>query len=136
MSMILLPYHAAACPAHHHLLVSRRSTVGEQGSAAAPTVNPHSQIFAVAIELGLAGTALLLAMRAAHCFLFHSPDLTGWIGTVVVFQNIISSLTSPHLFDFVHGWLYMLGGMILRRRATTPSSSNSHINAASAAVTR
>jgi hypothetical protein len=119
----------------------RRATTGETGSVATPTVNPHNQIFAVAIQLGLAGTALLLAMWAAHCFLFRSPDLAGWIGTVVAFQNIISSLTSSHLFDFVHGWLYVLGvgvvgGMILRRRAATPSGSNSRINAASATVIR
>jgi O-antigen ligase len=27
----------------------------------------------------------------------------------VVIENVISSLSSSHLFDFVHGWLYVLG---------------------------
>jgi hypothetical protein len=36
-------------------------------------------------------------------------DLTAWIGTVVVVENVVSSLSSSHLFDFVHGWLYVLG---------------------------
>jgi len=39
--------------------------------------------------------------------------LTAWIGTVVVVENVISSLSSSHLFDFVHGWLYVLGVGIL-----------------------
>ena len=43
--------------------------------------------------------------------------LLAWIGTVVVVESIVSSLTSSHLFDFVHGWLYVLavgimGGMM------------------------
>jgi len=119
----------------------RRAAVGERGSAATPTVNPHNQIFAVAIQLGLAGTALLLAMWAAHYCLFRSTSLTAWIGTVVVVQNIISSLTSSHLFDFVHGWLYVfgvgvVGGMILRSRTVTPSrSDSSSINAPAASAT-
>jgi O-antigen ligase len=52
---------------------------------------------------------VLLAMWAAHYCLFRASDLTGWIGTVVVVENAVSSLTSSHLFDFVHGWLYVLG---------------------------
>jgi len=51
----------------------RRSAVGEVGSAGVATVNPHSQIFAVAIQLGLLGTAVLLAMWVAHYLLFSRP---------------------------------------------------------------
>jgi O-antigen ligase len=36
-------------------------------------------------------------------------DLVAWIGTVVVVENVISSLVSSHLFDFMHGWLYVFG---------------------------
>jgi O-antigen ligase len=98
----------------------RRSTIGKSGAAAVATVNPHSQIFAVALQLGLLGTAVLLAMWGAHYVLFRSGGLTAWIGTLVVVENFISSLTSSHLFDFTHGWLYVVGvgvagGMVLNR---------------------
>ncbi len=103
----------------------RRSSIGESGAAAIPTVNPHSQIFAVAIQLGLLGAILLLAMWLAHYLLFRVPGFAAWIGTVVVVENVISSLTSSHLFDFMHGWLYVIGvgvagGMVLRRDAALP----------------
>jgi O-antigen ligase len=87
----------------------RRSTIGQTGAAAVVTVNPHNQILAVAIQLGLVGAAVLLAMWLAHYLLFRVADLTAWIGTVVVVENVVSSLSSSHLFDFVHGGLYVLG---------------------------
>jgi hypothetical protein len=100
----------------------RRSAAGETGAAAVPSVNPHNQIFAVAIQLGLLGATVLLAMWIAHYFLFRAAGFVAWIGTVVVVENVISSLTSSHLFDFMHGWLYVFGvgvagGMTLRNRA-------------------
>ena len=95
------------------------------GAAAVVSVNPHNQIFAVAIQLGFVGAIVLLAMWTAHYFLFRGTNFIAWTGTVVVVQNVASSLTSSHLFDFVHGWLYVLGvgvlgGMILRGRAIAP----------------
>ena len=94
----------------------RRSTIGQTGAAAVVSVNPHNQILAVAIQLGLVGATVLLGMWLAHYLLFRATDLTAWIGTVVVVENVVSSLSSSHLFDFVHGWLYVLavgvvGGM-------------------------
>jgi O-antigen ligase len=99
----------------------RRSAAGETGAAAVPSVNPHNQIFAVAIQLGLLGAAVLLAMWIAHYFLFRTAGFIAWVGTVVVVENVVSSLTSSHLFDFMHGWLYVFGvgvagGMTLRQR--------------------
>jgi O-antigen ligase len=99
----------------------RRSAAGETGAAGVPSVNPHNQIFAVAIQLGVLGAAVLLAMWIAHYFLFQAAGFTAWIGTVVVVENVVSSLTSSHLFDFMHGWLYVfgvgvVGGMMLRER--------------------
>jgi O-antigen ligase len=87
----------------------RRSTVGQTGAAAVVSVNPHNQLLAVAIQIGIVGAAVLLAMWLAHFSVFHSTGLIAWIGTVVVVENVVSSLTSSHLFDFVHGWLYVLG---------------------------
>jgi O-antigen ligase len=87
----------------------RRSTIGQTGAAAVISVNPHNQFLAVAIQLGLVGATVLLAMWLAHYLLFRAIDLTAWIGTVVVVESVVSSVSSSHLFDFVHGWLYVLG---------------------------
>jgi O-antigen ligase len=99
----------------------QNAAIGETGSAAEATVNPHNQIFAVAIQLGLVGAAVLVAMWLAHFVLFWGGGLTAWIGMVVVVQNVVSSLFNSHLFDFSEGWLYVFGvgvagGMALRQR--------------------
>ena len=100
----------------------RRTAEGQSGAAAVASVNPHNQFFAVSVQLGLVGGAILIAMWLAHLALFRAASLVAWIGLVVVTQNIISSLFNSHLFDFLHGWLYVfgfgvLGGMALRRKA-------------------
>jgi len=88
----------------------------------APTgaTNPHNQILATAIPLGLAGTVLLLAIWAAHLRMFLRPEPMAWIGLSVVAQNIVGSLFNSHLFDFSQGWLYVFGvgiagGILLRK---------------------
>jgi O-antigen ligase len=96
----------------------RQAAVGKTGAAGLASVNPHSQIFAVAIQLGLLGTAILLAMWFAHYHLFRAAGFVAWAGAVVVVENVVSSLSSSHLFDFTHGWLYVIGvgvagGMVL-----------------------
>jgi O-antigen ligase len=105
----------------------RRATVGESGAAGVISVNPHNQFFAVAIQLGLVGGAILIAMWLAHLVLFRGGGLIPWIGFVMVAQNVVSSLFNSHLFDFFHGWLYVfgvgvVGGMVLRARANAPPS--------------
>jgi len=102
----------------------RNAAVGQTGASSVASVNPHSQIFAVAIQLGLVGTAVLLAMWAAHFMLFRGGGLNAWIGTVIVVENVVSSLVNSHLFDFTQGWLYVFGvgvagGMALRERTPT-----------------
>lgn len=109
----------------------RRAAANATGSAAVATVNPHNQIFAVAIQLGVAGAALLLAMWAAHYLLFASSGFAAWIGAVIVIENFVTSLTSSHLFDFMHGWLYVfgvgvIGGMMLRRRSEAKPEADAH----------
>jgi O-antigen ligase len=105
----------------------RLAASGDTGSASAvATVNPHSQIFAVAIELGVLGAAVLLAMWAAHALLFRGAGLMAWIGTIIVVQNFLSSLVNSHLFDFGQGWLYVfgvgiIGGTVLRDAQTPPA---------------
>jgi O-antigen ligase len=87
------------------------------------SVNPHNQVFAVAIQLGLIGTAILLAMWLAHLALFRGSGVIAWIGIVLVVQNLASAPFNSHLFDSFHGWLYafgvgVLGGIALRERDT------------------
>ena len=99
-----------------------KSAIGQTGTAAAATTNPHNQTFAVAIQLGLIGAAVLWAMWIAHLLLFRGPGLVEWIGLVIVVQNIVGSLFNSHLFDFTQGWVYVLGvgvagGMVLKRQS-------------------
>ncbi len=84
-------------------------------------------MFGVAIQLGLVGAAVLVAMWLAHFMLFFSGSLTAWAGTVVVVQNVVSSLFNSHLFDSTEGWLYVfgvgvIGGMVLRERDGGPAA--------------
>ncbi|MCC6779578.1 MAG: O-antigen ligase family protein [Hyphomicrobiales bacterium] len=100
----------------------RRSATEGEGAAASVTVNPHNQVIAVAIQLGLVGTALLIAMWIAHLALFRWGPLVSWLGLVIVIQNIVGSQLNSHLFDFTQGWLYVFGvgiagGAVRRARA-------------------
>jgi O-antigen ligase len=86
-----------------------------EGSVTTPPItgNPHSQILATAVQLGLLGTIVLIAMWISHLALFREYSLISWFGLVVVVQNIVSSFFNSHLFDFVQGWIYVLGvGML------------------------
>ena len=65
--------------------------------------------------------AVLVAMWFAHLLLFWGSELNAWFGTIIVVQNVVSSLFNSHLFDFTSGWLYVfgvgvVGGMVLRKR--------------------
>jgi O-antigen ligase len=102
-----------------------RTAVGE-GLSGLHANNPHSQVFAVAIQIGFVGVAVLIAMWLAHLMLFTGGGLVPWIGIVMVVQNIVSSQFNSHLFDSLHGWLYVfgfgvIGGMALRQRAGVSS---------------
>jgi hypothetical protein len=106
----------------------RKSAVGQTGAAAIASVNPHNQIFAVAIQLGVVGAVVLLAMWASHLLLFRGGGLAAWIGMIVVVQNVVSSLFNSHLFDFAQGWLYVFGvgvagGMALRERSSPTAAA-------------
>lgn len=103
----------------------KRITAGGEGVSGLAPDNPHNQTLAVAIQLGIVGAVVLWAMWLAHLWLFRGGvlgrDLAGWIGLVVVSENIVSSLAHSHLFDFANGWLYVLGvgvagGMALRSK--------------------
>ncbi len=99
----------------------QRVTAGKTGAAAIPTVNPHNQTFAVAIQLGLVGAVVLWAMWIAHLALLRERSAVAWLGLVLVTENILSSTVHSHLFDFNNGWLYVfgvgvLGGTVMAER--------------------
>ena len=100
----------------------RKSAIGQMGADATISTNPHNQTFAVAIQLGLLGVIVLYAMWISHArLMFSLPGLQGWVGSLLVIQNIISSLFNSHLFDFTQGWTYVfgvgiIGGVALQRR--------------------
>lgn len=86
-----------------------QAAVGQTGLAAEITKNPHNQTLSVAVQWGVAGIAALYAMWMVHLLLFRGQGLANWIGLLVVVQNLVSSLFNAHLFDFVEGWMYVLG---------------------------
>ena len=92
---------------------------GQSGMAGLSSANPHNQILATAIQLGLVGVMLLLAMWVAHLLFFFVPGLPAGIAFAIVVQNVISSQFNSSLFDFTQGWVYVLGvgvlgGMVVR----------------------
>jgi O-antigen ligase len=98
----------------------QQAAAGAKDVAWDVTVNPHNQIIAVTIQLGLIGAIVLIAMWVAHLALFRGYTPVSWFGVIVVLQNIVSSQFNSHLFDFTQGWLYVFGvgvagGMALRR---------------------
>ena len=54
----------------------RDAVVDQGGASSVASVNPHNQTMAVAIQLGLVGAALLVAMWLAHFMLFRGGGLT------------------------------------------------------------
>ena len=87
----------------------RKAAIGETGVRAEVSTNPHNQTFAVAIQLGLLGAAVLWAMWFSQLAWFRGTGVVAWIGLIVVTQNIVGSLFNSFLFDFTEGWLYVLG---------------------------
>jgi hypothetical protein len=98
-----------------------RSTIGRAGMAAEVSTNPHNQVLGVGIQLGFAGIILLMAMWISHLALFRATDFASCVGLLIVVQNVIGSQFNSHLFDFTHGWAYVVGvgvagGVILKRQ--------------------
>jgi O-antigen ligase len=98
----------------------RQLAVGQTGMAAEVTTNPHNQTFTIGIQLGALGIAVLYAMWIAHLLVFRGGGTVGWIGIVLVVQNMVSSVFNTHLFDFTEGWIYVflvgVAGGVARRQ--------------------
>jgi O-antigen ligase len=84
--------------------------------------DPHNQFLAIAIQVGLAGGALLVAMWAMHFSVFAGCGVVGVLGQAIVLQNVVGSLFNSHLSTVTQGTLYclgvgLLGGLVNRGRS-------------------
>jgi O-antigen ligase len=107
-----------------------QAAIGETGVQAEIVGNPHNQTLNVAVQWGVIGIIVLYAMWLFHLLLFRGEGFVTWVGLLVVIQNVLTSLLNSHLFDFVEGWMYVLGvgvagGMTL---ATLPNSGSPQAN--------
>jgi O-antigen ligase len=91
----------------------RRDAIGRTGVQGEVSTNPHNLTFAVAIQIGIVGAAVLWAMWLCQLYMFRGPGLVAWIGLVVVMQNLVGSLFNSFIFDFTEGWLYVFGVGVL-----------------------
>lgn len=85
------------------------AAAGKEGAWAQQIGNPHNQVLYIAIEWGSLGCIILFGMWLCHYQFFRADGLTAWIGTIVVVQNVLSSMLNSHLFDFAEGWIYVAG---------------------------
>lgn len=86
-----------------------RAASGTGGASSLVSTNPHNQFLTVAVQIGLFGGLVLIAMWISHAMLFRGPGLASWVGLVIVTQNVFGSLFNSHLSDFGQGWLYVFG---------------------------
>ncbi len=99
----------------------QRAAAEQGGGSGFLSTNPHNQTFAVGIQLGFLGMAVLWAMWISQLLLFRGSGLLSWIGSTIVMSNIVGSLFNSFIFDFTEGWLYVIGvgvagGMALKHR--------------------
>jgi len=85
--------------------------------------NPHNQTLSVAVQWGVVGVLVLYALWFAHLSMFRGEGLACWIGLLVVVQNMLTSLLNTHLFDFVPGWIYVLGVGVAGGMALAPKKA-------------
>jgi O-antigen ligase len=86
-----------------------RDAIGKTGLDSEVTRNPHNQTLSMAVQWGLVGVISLYGMWLSHLFLFRGDGFANWVGSLIVVQNLFSSLLNSHLFDFHQGWIYVLG---------------------------
>jgi hypothetical protein len=108
----------------------RRAAAKKPSGTVFLATNPHNQTFAVGIQLGLLGIAVLWAMWISHLVVFRGPGMLTWIGLVIVTSNIVGSLFNSFIFDFTEGWIYIIGfgvvaGMTRRQTAAAPRDTAS-----------
>jgi O-antigen ligase len=108
-------------PLYQALEATRPSPYGEA------TPDPHNQFLHVTLQVGLFGGALLLAMWAAHFFMFLGRDFASILGQAIVLQNVVGSLFNSHLTTVTQGMLYCLAvgvlGAAVREQLAGPANS-------------
>ena len=113
----------------------QRAAAEQGGGSGFLSTNPHNQTFAVGIQLGFLGMAVLWAMWISQLLLFRGSGLLSWIGLMIVTSNIVGSLFNSFIFDFTEGWLYVIGvGVVLA--VTSKANSKHREMAADPAMTR
>lgn len=104
-----------------------KAAAGQKGALGELSTNPHNQTFAVGIQIGLLGIAVLWAMWIVQLVRFWQPGHLAWIGLIMVAQNIVGSLFNSFIFDFTEGWIYAVGvgamaGIVSRPVAASDST--------------
>jgi O-antigen ligase len=109
-------------PLYQSLEATRPSPYGEA------TPDPHNQFLHIALQLGLVGGALLLAMWAVHMMMFKHRDFASVLGQAIVLQNFVGSLFNSHLSAVTQGMLYCLAvgllGAVMRGARAIGSDRN------------
>ncbi len=83
---------------------SRPSPYGEA------VADPHNQVLHTVLQVGMIGGALLLAMWAAHLWMFAGrSDLASVLGFGFVVFVFVGSLFNSHISQVTQGMLYCLG---------------------------
>jgi O-antigen ligase len=96
--------------------------------------NPHNQTFAVGIQLGLLGIAVLWAMWISQFLFFRGSGMVAWVGLVVVTANIVGSLVNSFIFDFTEGWIYVFAVGVAAGIVQRPSDAVQRARDAAAAA--
>ena len=78
-----------------------------------PTSDPHNQILAITIQVGLSGAVLLVLMWLSHARLFLGRNFACAMGQAVVLLNVVGSLFNSHLSTITQGVLYCLAVGVL-----------------------
>jgi O-antigen ligase len=95
----------------------RRAASGTGMNAETPG-DPHNQVLAFAIPLGIVGVALLVALLIAHACLFWGPGPIRFTGQSIVLLYTVTGLFNSHLMTFTESKIYLfsvgiLGGLLL-----------------------
>ena len=108
-------------PLYQTLEATRPSPYGEA------VADPHNQVLHTVLQVGLVGGLLLLAMWAAHGWMFFGRNIASALGLAVVLQHVIGSMFNSHLSQVTQGMLYctavgLLGSLLLRARRAPPAA--------------
>lgn len=110
-------------PLYQSLEATRPSPYGEA------VADPHNQFLHIALQVGLIGGAILLALWIAHFRLFIGRDFSSVMGLGIFAMTFVGSLFNSHISQVTQGMLYclgigLLGAVVLQRRtAITPPQS-------------